>query len=417
MEKSSSSAAADTVFEVSLSFKGKSCKISLSERTTGIELDEIVRSTLFVSDGDNDYANVSLKLLHKGKVLDNSSAMPLFPSGLVSQKPPKIMVMATSKNVQNDISSRKSDPTIRGFDNEKQKIEAAKSSRIVMHWGPGMVQNKNYKFCRFEACTWQSFGHRTGSKTPHAFRAMQLLEKLSTDPGVVAIMVERKLVVGTLGEMDPIDDRLMQKKKTEGACLLGYNTNAGGRIDLKLRTDDLQHFLPYEQLASTLIHELSHNWVGEHNALFWGNFAQMRVEYLQKHAWLRASGYVVDGKTTATIARIADHCVEGMRSISNAVIQECSKEMAPHGLSVDLITPAILDRCRELAAESEKSKDGQRLGGGNVSAGDDSAPVNGGLSSRELALAAAERRAKEAKSDAHTCDKCGKGGKYSSLDK
>lgn len=401
-----------SVFEVSLSFKGKSFKITLSNETTGKELDFIARSALFASDGDTDCDNMSLKLLHKGKVLDVTSAISVFPDGRVSKKPPKIMAIATSKDVQRGISSRKSDPTIRGFDNEKRSLEAAKSNRTVMHWGPGMVQNNNYKFCRFEACTWQSFGHRTGSKTPHAFQAMQLLEKLATDPGVVAIMVERKLVVGTLGEMDPVDDRLMQKKKTEGACLLGYNTNAGGRIDLKLRTDDLYGFLPYDQIASTLVHELSHNWVSEHNALFWGNFAQMRVEYLHKHASLRASGYVVNGKTTATLACVSDHCVEGMRSISSAVIQECSKEMAQHGLSVDLIAPAILDRCRELTVENEKSQDGQRSGGGIVCIDDDSVPANGGLSTRDLVLAAAEaRRVKEAENDG--CNKCNKDGKCS----
>jgi hypothetical protein len=56
-------------------------------------------------------------------------------------------------------------------------------------------------------------------------------------------------MVGTLGEMDPIDDRLMQKKEQQGGCLLGYNTNGGVRIDVKLRTDDLQGFRPYLELG------------------------------------------------------------------------------------------------------------------------------------------------------------------------
>eukprot|EP00957_Ditylum_brightwellii_P180316 13736496-Ditylum_brightwellii.AAC.1 len=88
---------------------------------------------------------------------------------------------------------------------------------------------------------------------------------LASDPGVIAVMKECELVVNALGEMDPIDDRLMQKHKADGACLLGYNTNHGLRIDIKLRTDDLQGFRPYPQLVSTQIHELSHNWVGEHD--------------------------------------------------------------------------------------------------------------------------------------------------------
>merc|ERR1719420_942532 len=103
--------------------------------------------------------------------------------------------------------------------------------------------------------------------------------------------------------MDPVDDRIMQKAQQEhgDSCLLGYNTNRGPRIDIKLRTDDLQGFRSYPELASTLIHELSHNWVGDHNLLFWTNYAQMRAEYLFTHARLRGA-LVVRGKTTAELA-------------------------------------------------------------------------------------------------------------------
>eukprot|EP00980_Cylindrotheca_fusiformis_P030888 scaffold25584_cov157-Cylindrotheca_fusiformis.AAC.1 len=120
-------------------------------------------------------------------------------------------------------------------------------------------QDRHYKFVRLEACTWQSFGHRPSveTTTPHAFEAHRLLEQLATDPGIVAIMKERELVVNTLGEMDPIDDRIMQAKQqknnnnnnTSSSCLLlGYNTNHGLRIDIKLRTEDLSGFRPYPEL-------------------------------------------------------------------------------------------------------------------------------------------------------------------------
>merc|ERR1712153_132068 len=104
-------------------------------------------------------------------------------------------------------------------------------------------------------------------------------------------MKERELVVGTLNEMDPIDDRIMHKLQQEHgndrSCLLGYNTNRGLSIDVKLRSDDLNNFRPYPELVQTLIHELSHNWVGDHNLLFWTNYAQMRTEYLYTHKNLR----------------------------------------------------------------------------------------------------------------------------------
>jgi len=63
---------------------------------------------------------------------------------------------------------------------------------------------------------------------PHASEARQLLERLKTNPGIVAILGSRELVVRTLGEVDPVDDRIMQMMQLEGGeCLLGYNTNCG----------------------------------------------------------------------------------------------------------------------------------------------------------------------------------------------
>merc|ERR1712183_979618 len=98
---------------------------------------------------------------------------------------------------------------------------------------------------------------------------------------------------------DPIDDRIMRKMQREhgnNSCLLGYNTNRGLRIDIKLRTDDLNDFRPYPELVRTLIHELSHNWVGDHNLLFWTNYAQMRTEYLYAHKALRRGAAAASGR-------------------------------------------------------------------------------------------------------------------------
>ena len=65
---------------------------------------------------------------------------------------------------------------------------------------------------------------------PHASEARRLLEQLKTNPGIVAILRSRELVVGTLGEMDPVDNRIMQMMQLEGEeCLLGYNTSHGLR--------------------------------------------------------------------------------------------------------------------------------------------------------------------------------------------
>ena len=109
--------------------------------------------------------------------------------------------------------------------------------------------------------------------------------------------------------MDPNHDVLMHKTRQRSggtACLLGYNTNHGLRIDIKLRTEDVSTFRPYHELVATLIHELSHNWVEEHNVVFWTNYGQMRIEYLWEHACLMMGGMFVNGKRTATLAGVED---------------------------------------------------------------------------------------------------------------
>ena len=40
----------------------------------------------------------------------------------------------------------------------------------------------------------------------------------------------------------------------QGKCLLGYNTNSGSSIHLRLRTDDNRAFRPYNELINTLLH-------------------------------------------------------------------------------------------------------------------------------------------------------------------
>jgi len=377
--------------EIKLTFKGQSATVSIPKSTTAAALEEEVRHAFSEhSSGLLADPRTTIKLLYKGKVLgQNSSTDPAFPTDVKSKPVPKVVVMATSTEAVTTLNAARSDPLIRGFDDERRKQSGAAAR--TMYWGPQTAQHRNYKFVKLEACTWQSFGHRPNTNTPHAFEALRILERLSTDPGVVAIMVERELVVNTLGEMDPIDDRLKQKKQTEGACLLGYNTNHGLRIDLKLRPDSLDGFLPYESIAATLIHELSHNWVGEHDALFWANYGQMRVEYLHRHAALAASGYIVDGRTTASLAGVTELCRGGLAAISENVQKEVAKEMLQHGVPIAAVAPAIIKRCEELEAEGVATgAEGRKLGGGE----NDGAERRAG-NARELALTAAERRAKE----------------------
>lgn len=375
-------------FEVVYTFRGKTASLRTSIGTASGE-----KLIAYAKDAFQIEENSNMKLLLKGKRLEETSDS-VFAS--VPKKMPKIMVLATKSEVVDSLNSRRSDPTLRGFDNEKPSRRTAATPGSI--WG-GSQQDKNYKFCRFEPCSWQSFGHRPhDTETPHAFAAQRLLEQLATDPGIVAIVRERELVVGTLGEMDPIDDRIMQAKAQEGAHVLGYNTNQGMRIDLKLRPDSLRGFRPYPDLAATLIHELSHNFFSDHNLLFWTNYGHMRVEYLYHHTMMAQRGVVVGGRTTAQIAGVPPFPTTTTTTpsewILEFVMQELGREMAPHGLSPEpQLRATIQARCQDMQ---------ERYGGGTTGSTQQQRTVsttaissNNRASPREMALRAAEARAQE----------------------
>lgn len=406
---------ANGFFEVNLTHQGRPNIVKVSAGTTGLDLHKktlnAVFGVIYESGGDIGPSSTGfsgtevLKLLFKGKrIMAQPDTFPFegLPTGTGKKKPLKIMVVATNVSAIQELSTKRSDPTIRGFDQEKSAIEKRKNSTSQKYWADVMVQHKDFKFCRIKACTDHSFGHRSTESTPHEFQAMELLQKLARDPGIVAIMKERELVVGTLGEIDPIDDRIMQKTEKNGGCLLGYNTNHGLRIDIKLRTDDLSGFRPYPELASTLIHELSHNWVGDHNLLFWTNYAQMRAEYLCTHARLRSSAMIVRGKKTAELAGLNEGA---LNNIFDLIMNELVREMGQHGLHPNMIADPIRQRIQELEKETltMKNREGYRLGGvSKQQISDNSSTIDRNnvtevSSARELAWAAAELRAREQK--------------------
>jgi len=416
-------------FAVKFSYKGRSITTdtNISQQTTAATLLGVARPSFQLDD------DVMLRLIFKGKTIaqdafedsgepdpGSRNNRPAFPKDMQIPKSGtvKVVVMgsATAAGVRT-MNERRSDPLMRGFEDEKPS-RAGFQPPLSTFWGPQYGrQHEQYKFCRFQECTDASFGTRPGSSTPHAWEARALLERLATDPGIVAVLTSRELVVGTLGEIDPIDDRLMQAKEREGGRLLGYNTNRGLRIDVKLRSDDLAGFRPYPELASTLIHELSHNWVGEHDALFWTNFGQMRVEYLWAHARLMRGGTLVHGKSIAARAEVADvlapaggatraavpNEAQTMDNICQSVRQELARDMAQHSLPAQLVMPAVVTFGKELVTETQGeagwNAGGQRLGTGSPSSGQDHEAI-GGVTARERAVAAAEKRARDAKDKA-----------------
>jgi hypothetical protein len=72
----------------------------------------------------------------------------------------------------------------------------------------------------------------------------------------------------------------------------GLNVNHGEKICLRLRyPGDKNQFLPLEQVVDTMLHELSHNEIGPHNAAFHALWDQLRKEY----EGLVSKGYTGEG--------------------------------------------------------------------------------------------------------------------------
>lgn len=121
-------------------------------------------------------------------------------------------------------------------------------------------------------------------QTPPPAKALSLLRRLANDPGIVGIMKKHDWRIGTLEEMPP-----------EGfvgispVCVLGLNTNKGMKVSLRLRTDDKEGFRSYHTIRATLLHELAHNDISEHDQSFWTLVSKLNKEVLELD-WTKSSG-------------------------------------------------------------------------------------------------------------------------------
>ncbi|KAI0506923.1 WLM-domain-containing protein [Xylaria bambusicola] len=114
---------------------------------------------------------------------------------------------------------------------------------------------------------------------PRAADALHTLKKVASL--VKPLMRARGWKVGQLTEFYPNQPNL-----------LGLNVDRGTRICLRLRyPGDRSQFLPLEQVADTMLHELAHNVHGPHDAKFHALWNQLRDEHLS----LTLKGYTGEG--------------------------------------------------------------------------------------------------------------------------
>jgi DNA-dependent metalloprotease WSS1 len=167
---------------------------------------------------------------------------------------------------------------------------------------------------------------------PREKEALHTLQKIASM--VKPIMRARGWRVGELAEFFP-----------DQPNLLGLNVDRGRKIMLRLRyPGDRSQFLPLDQVTDTMLHELSHNVYGPHDAKFHALWNQLRDE----HLGLVMKGYTGEGF-------LSEGHVLGGKRMPRAEAQRLARAAAEKR-----------EKQNKLAAGS-----GQRLGGSRPRPGSD----------------------------------------------
>ena len=119
-------------------------------------------------------------------------------------------------------------------------------------------------------------GIQTLPGLPNESTARSILEELSVDIGVLAVMEKHKFKVGALCELYP--DGYVG---VSDVCVMGLNEGNGIRILLRLRTDDLKGFRKILSIRKVLFHELAHNMHSDHDNKFYMLMRQIEREVVE----------------------------------------------------------------------------------------------------------------------------------------
>ena len=107
------------------------------------------------------------------------------------------------------------------------------------------------------------------TKQPASDKALELLHEVATL--VSPILHHYNFKVNLLCEMYP---------RNQG--LLGLNVNRGQKICLRLRSPtDSKWFLERDEVVGTMLHELTHNWHGPHDAKFYKVLDELKDKYYE----------------------------------------------------------------------------------------------------------------------------------------
>ncbi|XP_057786523.1 uncharacterized protein LOC131003968 [Salvia miltiorrhiza] len=213
---------------------------------------------------------------------DEHSHLSLESASILKGK--SIRMMGVPKDeVDEVLQNAKADLRIAGFDEEEKRLKQRIYGRS---YNSTKLPQGNYIFCDFRTLSLPGV-----VLNPPASKALELLHKLASDPGIVAIMNKHRWRVGILTEMAPVGYVGISPE-----CILGFNKNHGEEISLRLRTDDLKGFRKYEKIKKTLLHELAHMVFSEHDSNFLALDSQLNKEAATLD-WTKSRGHTLSGGT------------------------------------------------------------------------------------------------------------------------
>ncbi|KAL8506848.1 hypothetical protein ACS0TY_017662 [Phlomoides rotata] len=264
-------------------WRGRKIVVEVNSRATLKELGDKLQELTNVEAG-------TLRLLvpveRRSKLLypfsDEHSVLSLESTSILKGK--SIRMMGVPKDEVNEVlQNAKVDLRIVGFDEEEKRLKHRRGDRSYTSL---KLPQGTYIFCDFRTLNLPGI-----ELDPPASRALALLHKLASDPGIVAIMNKHRWRVGILTEMAPVGYVGVSPK-----CILGFNKNHGEEISLRLRTDDLKGFRKYESIKKTLLHELAHMVFSEHDSKFYALDSQLNKEAATLD-WTKARGHTLGGVT------------------------------------------------------------------------------------------------------------------------
>lgn len=154
-------------------------------------------------------------------------------------------------------------------------------------------------------------GIQTLPGLPDETIARSILEELSNDVGVLAVMEKHKFKVGALCELYPEG-----YVGVSDVCVMGLNEGNGIRILLRLRTDDLKGFRKILSIRKVLFHELTHNVHSDHDGNFYMLMRQIEREVVELD-WRASKGRSTSGQV-ANLVHVPSTSPANQRNNNNS---------------------------------------------------------------------------------------------------